>query len=81
MLTEKNMLCAWHCMCVLPKKYRGVCAYMQVYNACIGKNVCVTACMHASAYCMYRHKCLYVCMYVCLYACVYCMKKKDVRGM
>ena len=44
-------------------------ACMQVHSACIGIG------MHASAYCMYRHKCLYVCMYVCLYACVYCMKK------
>ena len=32
---------------------------MQMHNACIGINVCeygLHACMHASKYCMYRHK-------------------------
>ena len=38
MLTEKNMLCAWHCMCVLPK-YRGVSACMRMHNACIFRDL------------------------------------------
>ena len=57
--TEKKMLCTWHCMCVLPVKYRG----------------CLHACMHVSVYSMYEYKCLCVCMHVCMYACVYCMYK------